>query len=72
MLEGTLTFHADGEEVVAGPGTFLNIPRGVVHNFKNLSEAPARVLIWFTPAGIEEMFAKMAREPERYAEIGAD
>lgn len=71
MLEGTLTFYPEGKEVVAGPGTFLNVPRGVVHNFKNLTDEPARVLIWFAPAGIEEMFSEMARDPERYQEIGA-
>ena len=72
MLEGTLTFYPDGEEVVAGPGTFLHVPRGVVHNFQNLTDESARVLIWFAPAGIEEMFSKMAADPERYLQIGAE
>lgn len=72
MLEGTLTFYPDGEEVTAGPGAFVHVPRGVVHNFKNLTEEDARVLIWFAPAGIEEMFSLMAREPDRYLEIGRE
>ncbi len=72
MLEGTLTFYPEGEEVVAGPGTFLHVPRGVVHDFTNRTDESARVLIWFAPAGIEEMFSKMARDPDRYVEIGAE
>ena len=35
VIEGTLTFWPDGKEVVAGPGTFLHVPRGVVHSFRN-------------------------------------
>ena len=72
MLEGTLTFFPGGEEVVVGTGTFLHVPRGVSHNFKNLTDESARVLIWFAPAGIEEMFSKMARDPDRYVQIGAE
>ena len=71
VLEGSLTFYPDGQELVAAPGTFLHVPRGVVHNFKNVSEEPARVLIWFAPAGIERMFSEMSRDPDRYLEIGA-
>ncbi|MEM7414619.1 MAG: cupin domain-containing protein [Gemmatimonadota bacterium] len=72
VIEGTVTFWPDGEEIVAGPGTFLHVPRGVVHHFRNDGDVPARMLIWFAPAGIEEMFSAMAANPERYLEIGAE
>ena len=72
MLDGALTFWVDGKEIEAGAGTFLNVPRGVRHNFRNRAQEVAKVLILFAPAGIEEMFSKMAREPERYVEIGAE
>ena len=72
VLDGTVTFWVDGEEVEAGPGTFLNVPRGAVHNFKNRTEQNARMLISFAPAGIEKMFSEMAADPERYVEIGAE
>lgn len=72
ILEGSVTFWADGNEVEAGPGTFLHVPRGALHNFRNQSEDAARMLIWFAPAGIETMFSMMAKEPERYNEIAAD
>ena len=35
VLEGELTFTADGEELVAGPGTFVLVPPGVEHTFAN-------------------------------------
>lgn len=33
ILEGELTFGVDGDEVVAGPGTFVLVPPGVEHTF---------------------------------------
>ena len=56
VLEGEMTFVADGEKVVARKGAFLNIPRGVLHTFKNESGADARMLIMVAPAGMEKMF----------------
>ena len=72
VIEGTVTFWPDGDKVVAGPGTFVHVPRGVVHNFRNDGDDPVRMIIWFSPAGIEEMFSRMANDPERYVEIGAE
>ena len=70
VIEGTPTFWVGGKEVRAQGGTYLNVPRGVVHNFKNESQEVVRMLILFAPAGIEKMFSEMAREPDRYVEIG--
>ncbi len=70
VLEGEVVFWADGERVVGNRGTFLHVPRGVPHNFLNESEAPARLLIWFGPAGIETMMEKMAADPDNYVTIG--
>lgn len=51
VLEGEITFTVNGERIVAGPGTFANMPVGTPHSFKNESTRPARVLIsvacWF-------------------------
>ena len=69
VLEGTLTFFTSEGTVRAGPGTFVHVPRDAIHGFKNQSDKPARVLIWFAPAGIERMFSAMARNPDRYLEI---
>ena len=69
ILEGNVTFWLEGREIEAGPGTFLQVPTGAVHNFRNGTDQDARMLILFAPAGIEGMFSKMGADPERYVEI---
>ena len=69
VLEGTVRFWVDGEVIDASGGTFLHVPRGMLHNFRNESNENARVLFIFAPSGIEEMFSKMGAAPELYAEI---
>jgi quercetin dioxygenase-like cupin family protein len=59
VLEGEMTFVADSRKVVGRKGSFLNIPRGVVHTFKNEGQADARMLIMVAPAGMEKMFEEM-------------
>ena len=71
LIEGTVRFWVAGEVVDAEPGTFLNVPRGVLHNFRNESDSDATMLIWFAPAGIEGMFAEMHKNPDGYAEIAS-
>ena len=56
ILEGRLSFYGSDGETVAGPGTYLNIPKGVKHRFRNNSDETARMLFFFTPAGIEGLF----------------
>jgi quercetin dioxygenase-like cupin family protein len=53
MLAGELTFEADGETVIATPGTFVLIPPGVVHTFANHTAEPARFLNIHAPAGFD-------------------
>ena len=54
VLEGTPTFRLGDERIVAGPGDFVNIPTGALHCFRNFSDAPMRMILTFTPAGIVE------------------
>ena len=56
VLEGEMTFQLGDERFVAGEGTFLNMPVGSLHCFKNESDKTARLLISLAPAGLEEMF----------------
>ncbi len=37
------------------------MPRGTVHNFRNIGEQPARILVGFTPAGMEGFFRESGR-----------
>ena len=72
VLAGELVFRAGGERHVGRAGTFLHVPRGVPHHFKNESKQPARVLIWFSPAGIEAMMEEMAADPDNYVAVGKE
>ena len=56
VLDGEITFTVNGERVVAGAGTFANMPVGTPHSFRNESDRPARMLISVAPAGLEQMF----------------
>ncbi len=56
ILEGEVTFTVNGERVVGGAGTFVNISVGTLNSFKNESNQPAKMLISVAPAGLEQMF----------------
>src|SRR5215212_1045370 len=56
VLEGACTFRLGDETIVAGPGDFVNVPRGTVHCFRNDGTAPVRLVLSFSPAGMERFF----------------
>jgi quercetin dioxygenase-like cupin family protein len=51
VLEGELTVIRDGEQIVAGPGSYIFLPRGVPHGFRTRSDKDSRVLIHAIPGG---------------------
>src|SRR5690606_22050713 len=61
VLEGEMTFQLGEEKLIAGEGTFLNMPVGSLHSFKNESDQTARLLISVAPAGLEQMFFDVGR-----------
>jgi quercetin dioxygenase-like cupin family protein len=61
VLEGEMTFQLGEERFVAGEGTFLNMPVGSLHCFKNESDKTARMLISVAPAGLEQMFFEVGQ-----------
>jgi quercetin dioxygenase-like cupin family protein len=44
VLEGTIGARVGDHEVVAGPGSYVIKPRGLMHSFWNVGPAPARLL----------------------------
>ncbi len=56
-----MTFQLGEERIVAGAGTFLNMPVGSLHCFKNESNQVARMLISVAPAGLEQMFFEVGQ-----------
>jgi hypothetical protein len=43
------------------PGGFAYVPRGTVHTFANAGETTGRLLVGFTPGGIEGFFREAGR-----------
>ncbi|HEX5912546.1 MAG TPA: cupin domain-containing protein [Rubrobacter sp.] len=60
VVEGTLTFRLGERTLDAPAGTFVHVPRGVVHTHWNATDAPVRLLGFPAPAGFERFFADLA------------
>jgi quercetin dioxygenase-like cupin family protein len=56
VVAGSCDFRLGDDAITAGPGDFVNIPRGSVHNFHNAGADTARLVLTFTPANIEKFF----------------
>ena len=64
ILEGHLRYLLDGELHDAPAGSFIFIPRGTPHCFQNIGDRPARILVLFTPSGMEHFFDRFAAQDE--------
>jgi mannose-6-phosphate isomerase-like protein (cupin superfamily) len=53
ILEGEMTFVVGGKDVAAPPGTFVLVPPGVEHGFRNDGATPVRMLNIHAPAGFD-------------------
>jgi mannose-6-phosphate isomerase-like protein (cupin superfamily) len=54
VIEGELTFVLGDETVKAPPGTFVLVPPGVEHGFRNDGERAVRMLNIHAPAGFDQ------------------
>lgn len=64
VLDGALRGYCGDQEWRAGPGSFVWLPRGVVHGFTNEGDQPVRKLIITAPSGFERFVAEVG-EPAR-------
>ena len=60
VLEGELTVRVGARKITAPPGSLVVIPRGVVHQPSNPGTEPTRVLLIFSPAGMDHFFEEAA------------
>jgi quercetin dioxygenase-like cupin family protein len=56
ILEGELEVTLGEQTHTVGPGTFIHMPRGAAHRFKNMKDRPVRMLLSYTPGGFEKWF----------------
>jgi mannose-6-phosphate isomerase-like protein (cupin superfamily) len=53
IVEGEMTFVLGDRQVAAPPGTFVLVPPGVEHGFRNDGDVPVRMLNIHAPAGFD-------------------
>jgi quercetin dioxygenase-like cupin family protein len=75
VVEGAVRFRIGEAVAVARAGAFVWVPRGVPHAFRNDDEqSDARLLVLFTPGGMEPFFDGMggldAVAPADFARLG--
>jgi mannose-6-phosphate isomerase-like protein (cupin superfamily) len=61
VLDGTFEIRIGDEVHALGPGGYAYVPRCTVHNFRNTADTPSRILVGFTPGGIEGFFRESGR-----------
>ena len=71
ILEGELTFYGDDGEVSASRGTYLNIPKGAKHRFRNNGDETAKMLFFFVPSDIEVLFDALAEMDEPKGDVNS-
>ena len=76
VLDGEMRFKLGAEIQAAPAGSFVFIPRGAPHTWQNVGDGPARILIHFTPSGMERFFdgfaALEAPGPAAFETVGAE
>jgi mannose-6-phosphate isomerase-like protein (cupin superfamily) len=53
IIEGEMTFVVGEDEIPAPPGTFVLVPPGVEHGFRNNGDVPVRMFNIHAPAGFD-------------------
>lgn len=61
VLDGELRFVLDGTESRLPAGSFVFVPSGATYTFQNVGGQPARILVIFTPAGLETFFERVTQ-----------
>lgn len=63
IISGSLCFRLGDRHAEAPEGSFVFVPRGTPHCFLNDGDTPARILVLFTPSGMEGFFDAFAATP---------
>ncbi|MGV0102331.1 cupin domain-containing protein [Nostoc sp. DSM 114167] len=61
IVEGTVKFQLNDRVITASPGTFVNVPKGQTHAYRNLEDKPARMLIQGIPSGLDKLIEDTSR-----------
>ncbi|GAB4449024.1 MAG: cupin domain-containing protein [Anaerolineae bacterium] len=77
VVNGRFAVLLGQETVQAEAGACVIIPRGVIHNFKNVGSEPGKILVSLNPAGHEDFLRDLSRvvqggppDPAKMVEVG--
>ncbi len=75
LISGGVEFHLGDNRLAMAAGDFIYAPGGTVHGFTGASEAPARMLVFDSPAHSEAFFRELDSEvklmPDDLAKVPA-
>jgi mannose-6-phosphate isomerase-like protein (cupin superfamily) len=66
ILEGELVIQQGDRSFKVTAGSFVDIPKGILHTFKNVGTSPTRLLAIITPMGYEKSFVEWVSQ---YSEV---
>ena len=78
VLEGELEVSVGESRFRVGAGSFVHLPKGVLHSYQNVGTAPARFLTLMVPAGLEKFFEEVGKpgtdlsSPPPFEEVDID
>jgi mannose-6-phosphate isomerase-like protein (cupin superfamily) len=61
VREGELEVVVGEDTFKAGAGSFVHLPKGIQHTYKNVGMRPARFLTLMVPAGVEKFFEEVGK-----------
>ena len=63
VIDGSFEFTIGGETIQGTRGSFVQVPNGAVHAFRNTGDKPGRLLIINSPGRVHDGFFTEAGEP---------
>ena len=58
IIEGQIVFNVNGKRIEANPGTFVNVPPGILHSFKNEQDKVAKIIVVLSPPELKQLFVE--------------
>lgn len=65
VVDGSITYLAEGDKLIAGHHSFVWIPKGTVHSFRVDTEQ-ATLLNFYTPAGFEQAILQLGTKAKAF------
>lgn len=64
VIDGKFLLRNGDHNIEGEAGTMVYIPKGVIHNFKNIGTVPGKILVTLTPGGHEDFLYELSNRME--------